>query len=259
MKISYNQLKQYININYSPQELGEILTDLGLEVENIELFETLKGGLDGLIIGEVKTCSKHPNADKLSLTTVDIGTGHELPIVCGAPNVAKGQKVIVATLGTKLYLNNQEIIIKKGKIRGEPSEGMICAEDEIGIGTSHEGIMVLPENVEIGTLAKDYFKVEMDVVFEIGLTPNRADAASHIGVARDLTAYFKHNGKSVKLKKPDVSDFKIDHTGYQINVEIENTDACKRYSALTMSEIQTESNRFKTNQQCGRCHQFHSS
>jgi phenylalanyl-tRNA synthetase beta chain len=237
MKISYNQLKQYIDFNYSPEELGEILTDLGLEAESIELFESVKGGMDGLVIGEVKSCEKHPNADKLSLTTVDIGTGEWMPIVCGAPNVAKGQKVVVATLGTKLYFNNEEIVIKKGKIRGETSEGMICAEDEIGIGTSHAGIMVLPGTVEVGTPAKDYFKVERDSIFEIGLTPNRADAASHIGVARDLAAWFKHKGKSVKLKRPDVSAFKTENNAYPIKVEIENKEACKRYSGVTVSGI----------------------
>ncbi|MCF6365979.1 MAG: phenylalanine--tRNA ligase subunit beta [Bacteroidales bacterium] len=238
MKISYNQLKQYIDINYKVEDLSEILTDIGLEVEGTEEFESIKGGMEGLIIGEVKTCEKHPNADKLSITTVDTGTGELFPIVCGAPNVAAGQKVVVATVGTKLYFNDDEITIKKGKIRGEVSMGMICAEDEIGTGTSHEGILVLPEDVETGTFAKDYFKIEKDTIFEIGLTPNRADGASHLGVARDLIAYFKHQGKDLKLNKPDVSNFKVDNNNLQISVEIKNKDACKRYSGITISGIE---------------------
>ncbi len=237
MKISYNQLKQYIDIKIKPEELAEILTDIGLEVEGTEEYESIKGGMEGLIIGEVKTCKKHPNADKLSVTTVDIGTKDILPIVCGAPNVAAGQKVVVATVGTILYDGDKKIPIKKGKIRGEVSLGMICAEDEIGIGTSHEGILVLPENIETGTSAKDYFKIEKDTIFEIGLTPNRADGASHIGVARDLVAWFKYQGKNIKLKKPDVSNFKIDNTDLQIPVEIKNNEACKRYAGITISDI----------------------
>jgi phenylalanyl-tRNA synthetase beta chain len=237
MKISYNQLKQYIDIQINHIDLSHILTDIGLEVENIEEFESIKGGLDGLIIGEVKTCEKHPNADKLSVTTVDIGNGELLPVVCGADNIAKGQKVVVATEGTKLYFNNEEITIKKGKIRGEVSEGMICAEDEIGIGTSHEGIIVLPAEIEVGSLAKDFYKIESDYVFEIGLTPNRADAASHIGVARDLVAFFKHNGKELKLKKPTVDHYSTDNNNLKIHVEIENTEACKRYSGVSISGV----------------------
>ncbi|MCD4794846.1 MAG: phenylalanine--tRNA ligase subunit beta [Bacteroidales bacterium] len=237
MKISYNQLKQYININIKHIELAEILTDIGLEVEGIEEYESVKGGLEGFVIGEVKTCEKHPNADKLTVTTVDIGTHELLPIVCGAPNVAQGQKVVVATVGTNLYDGDKVIPIKKEKIRGEISMGMICAEDEIGIGTSHDGIMVLPEDAEIGTFAKDYFQIEKDIIFEIGLTPNRADGASHIGVARDLIAFFKHQSKDLKLDKPDVSNFKIDNTNLQTSVEIENNEACKRYSGITISGI----------------------
>jgi phenylalanyl-tRNA synthetase beta chain len=224
-------------MNVQADELSEILTDIGLEVEGMEQFESIKGGLEGLIIGEVKTCEKHPNADKLTVTTVDIGTGEILPIVCGAPNVAAGQKVVVATEGTMLYFNDQEIKIKKGKIRGEISQGMICAEDEIGIGSSHDGIMVLPKDVKIGTKAKDYFKVEKDVIFEIGLTPNRADGASHYGVARDLYAYLKYKGENIQLTKPDVSKFKTENTELSIPVEIENDDACARYSSLTISGV----------------------
>ncbi|NPA68197.1 MAG: phenylalanine--tRNA ligase subunit beta [Chlorobi bacterium] len=240
MKISYNQLKQYIDIDLPHDELARILTDIGLEVEGTEEFETIKGGLEGLVIGEVKTCEKHPNADKLSITTVDVGNEKILPIVCGAPNVAVGQKVVVATVGTKLYFNDDEITIKKGKIRGEVSEGMICAEDEIGTGTSHDGILVLPEDIETGTPAKDYFKPEKDIIFEIGLTPNRADGASHIGVARDISAYFNHIGKNIKYKKPSVEEFKTDNTDLQIPIVIENTDACKRYAGLTLSGVKVE-------------------
>lgn len=240
MKISYNQLKQYIDIDLKPEELSIILTDIGLEVEGLEKFESIKGGLEGLVVGEVKTCEKHPNADKLSITTVDVGTENLLPIVCGAPNVAKGQKVIVATVGTTLYDGDKNFKIKKGKIRGEVSLGMICAEDEIGMGSSHDGILVLPEDVNKGTLAKDYFQIEEDVIFEIGLTPNRADGASHIGVARDLLAYFKHIGKDVNFTKPNVSNFKVDNNDLKISVEIENNEACQRYSGITISGIEVK-------------------
>ena len=188
MKISYNWLKQYINLDVAPEIASKVLTDIGLEVEGTEEFQSVKGGLKGVVVGEVITCEKHPNADKLSVTTVDIGTGELLPIVCGAPNVAAGQKVLVATVGTRLYSGDDSFEIKKSKIRGEVSEGMICAEDELGLGTSHDGIMVLPAEIKTGTPASEYFQVEQDVIFEIGLTPNRADAASHIGVARDLAA-----------------------------------------------------------------------
>ena len=183
MKISYNWLKEYIDIDIDPIKLEKILTSIGLEVEGIETFQSIKGGLEGLVIGKVLSCEKHPDADKLSITSVDIGNNTILPIVCGAPNVAKDQMVVVATVGTTLYSNDEAFVIKKSKIRGQVSEGMICADDEIGLGTSHDGIRVLPDNVTIGTLAKDYFKVENDIVFEICLTPNRIDAASHFGVA----------------------------------------------------------------------------
>jgi len=240
MKISYNQLKKYIDIDIEAEKLSKILTDIGLEVEGLEEFESIKGGLEGLVVGEVKTCEKHPNADKLNITTVNVGTDELLPIVCGAPNVAEGQKVIVATVGTTLYDGDESIKIKKGKIRGEVSLGMICATDEIGMGGSHEGILVLPENIQAGTLAKDYFKIEKDFIFEIGLTPNRADGTSHLGVARDLLVYFKHVGKKVKFTKPDVSNFKIENKDLQISVEIENKDSCKRYSGITISGIEVK-------------------
>ncbi len=238
MKISYNWLKNYIDIDLDYKEVSTILTDIGLEVEGIEEFESIKGGLQGLVIGEVKTCEKHPNADKLSITTVDIGSPEDLPIVCGAPNVAAGQKVVVATIGTTLYNGNEEFKIKKGKIRGEQSLGMICAEDEIGLGDSHEGILVLEDNAEIGTPAKEYFNVTNDIVFEIGLTPNRADGMSHIGVARDLNAYFKYQGKDVELRKPSVEEFKVDNNNLHISIDIEDAEKCKRFAGLTLTDIE---------------------
>lgn len=239
MKISYNWLKNYINTDLSVEEISKILTSTGLEVEGTEQFESVKGVLEGLVIGEVTSCKKHPDADKLSVTTVNIGNGEELPIVCGAPNVAKGQKVVVATVGTKLYSGNEEFTIKKAKMRGEPSEGMICAEDEIGLGTSHDGIMVLEESAKIGTPAKEYFNIETDTVFEIGLTPNRIDGASHIGTARDLAAYLSQT-KKVELLKPSVDHFKVDNNNLPIEIIVENTEACPRYSGVTVSNVKVE-------------------
>jgi phenylalanyl-tRNA synthetase beta chain len=237
MKISYNWLKNYINTDLSPEKMGVILTNIGLEVESIEPFQSVKGGLEGIVIGKVLECSKHPDADKLSLTKVDIGTGEILPIVCGAPNVAAGQIVAVATIGTKLYFNNEEIIIKKGKIRGQESHGMICAEDELGLGTAHDGIMVLKSNTKIGTPASEYFQVENDFVFEIGLTPNRVDASSHIGVARDLAAWLSQTS-DIFYFKPSVDAFKTDNQSNTILIEIENTKACQRYSGVSISGVE---------------------
>jgi len=239
MKLSYNWLKQYINIDLSAEKLSPILTDIGLEVEGLEKFQSIKGGLEGLVIGEVKTCHKHANADKLSVTTVDIGIGEELPIVCGAPNVAAGQKVVVATVGTTLYDGEDSFQIKKSKIRGEVSQGMICAEDELGLGTSHDGIMVLPEDLKPGLKANEYFDVEEDWVFEIGLTPNRADATSHIGSARDLVAGLNRIAGKGKhsLTLPTVDDFKVDNTSLDIDVEIKAPEACPRYSGLSISGL----------------------
>lgn len=237
MKISYKWLKQYVDTDLSPEEIAKIFTNTGLEVEGIEQYESVKGGLEGLVIGQVKTCSKHPNADKLSVTTVDIGDEKELPIVCGAPNVAEGQKVVVAKVGSKLHINDKEIDIKKAKIRGEKSEGMICAEDEIGLGDSHEGIMVLEEDAPVGTPAKSYFNIETDTVFEIDLTPNRIDGASHIGSARDLVAVLKQTSDT-ELKIPDISKFRKEDDALRIEVEIENKGACPRYSGVTMTNIE---------------------
>lgn len=239
MKISYNWIKQYIDIDKTPDELAEILTDIGLEVEGMETWQSVKGGLDGLVVGEVLTCKKHENSDHLSLTTVDIGQENPLNVVCGAPNVAAGQKVVVATIGTTLYNGDESFVIKKGKIRGTVSEGMICAEDEIGLGTSHDGIMVLTGDVEVGKPAKEYFDVENDVVFEIGLTPNRIDAGSHYGVARDLAAWMKQNGE-VSLRKPDIDNFEVDNKNTPIEVRVENPEACHRYSGLTITGLQVK-------------------
>ena len=233
MTISYNWLKDYIEITESPEAIGEVLTSTGLEVETIDSFETVKGGLRGLVVGEVLTCVRHPNADKLSLTTVDIGNGNTLKIVCGAPNVAAGQKVVVAVPGATIYpVHGEPFAIRKAKIRGEHSEGMICAEDEIGLGTSHDGIMVLDPAARPGTPASEYFRISTDHTIEIGLTPNRADAASHIGVARDIRA-----SKKRTLRLPDISAFSVDNQSLTIPVEVENKDACPRYSAITISGI----------------------
>lgn len=239
MKISYNRLKDFIHLEESPEEVSELLTSIGLEVEGLERFESIKGGLAGIVVGEVKEVWKHPNADKLSCTKVDIGADELQPIVCGAPNVAAGQKVIVATVGTTLYApDGGSFDIKKAKIRGEVSQGMICAEDEIGVGESHDGIMVLPAETTVGTPAAELFDVEVDHVFEIGLTPNRADAMSHYGVARDLKAGLaQRNGKRFELCRPSVDDFKVANNDLVIPVRIENEEACPRYVGLTISNI----------------------
>jgi len=244
MKISYNWIKEYVNIDLQPDEVARILTDTGLEVEAIEKFESVKGGLKGVIIGEVKTCHKHPDADKLSVTTVDIGSERLLPIVCGAPNVAADQKVVVATVGTTLYSGEDPFEIKKAKIRGKISEGMICAEDELGLGDSHEGIMVLPDDAEVGTPASNYFQIEEDIVFEIGLTPNRTDAMSHIGVARDLVAALNlqqpMDQDLLKLIIPCTDSFKADNTSRPIAVIIEDEEACPRYAGVTISGVEVK-------------------
>jgi len=196
MKISYNWLKEYLKIDIDPRNLSDILTGIGLEIEGIEEWESVRGGLKGVVVGEVLSCKKHPDADKLSVTTVDIGQPEPLSIVCGAPNVAAGQKVPVAVAGTTLHIGEKTIELKKTKIRGEVSEGMICAEDELGLGTDHEGIMVLDNSAVPGTPASEYFNVVRDTIFEIGLTPNRIDSGSHFGVARDLAAYLSLNSGS---------------------------------------------------------------
>jgi len=237
MKISYNWLRQFIDTELSPEEISKILTNIGLEVESLDVCETIKGGLEGVVVGKVLTREKHPNADKLSVTTVDLGEGDPLKIVCGAPNVAAGQTVLVATIGTKLYSGDKEFVIQKSKIRGEESFGMICAEDELGLGTSHDGIMVLPDSIPAGTLAKDYFGIESDYVFEIGLTPNRVDAASHMGVARDLVAYLGQH-EHITLKKPTVEVMKKTQAqGQKVKVTVENPELCPRYAGIVIQNV----------------------
>ena len=243
MKISYNWLKQFINTDLETEKAGELLTDLGLEVEGIETFESVKGGLKGIIVGHVTECEQHPNADRLKLTRVDLGNGEPVQIVCGAPNVAKGQKVPVATVGTTLYdKEGAPWQIKKGKIRGEVSMGMICAEDELGLGEGHDGIMVLDEALEPGTPCAEIFEIETDHIFEIGLTPNRADAMSHYGVARDLRAGLIQHGTQMELITPSVSSFHVDNRTLRIDVDVANKELCPRYCGLTISGVKvTES------------------
>jgi len=242
MKISYNWLKQFIKINWAPERTGELLTDLGLEVEGIGNYQSVKGGLEGIIVGEVLTCIKHPNADKLKLTTVDIGLKEPLQIVCGAPNVAVGQKVPVATIGTTLYSEEGEAWkIKKGKIRGEESQGMICAEDELGLGDSHDGILILENSLKVGTHASKIFNIENDYVFEIGLTPNRADAMSHLGVARDLKAGLLQKEINVELITPSASAFHVENRTLKIDVNVKNKELAPRYCGVTISGLKVES------------------
>ncbi|PKQ64905.1 phenylalanine--tRNA ligase subunit beta [Labilibaculum filiforme] len=236
MKVSYKWLKDYIDIDLTPAEMDDILTQIGLEVGGIEKIQSIKGGLEGLVIGEVKTCIPHPNSDHLSITSVDVNGAELLPIVCGAANIAAGQKVVVATVGTVLYDGDESFTIKKSKIRGEVSLGMICAEDEIGVGTDHDGIMVLPADAVVGTPAAKYFNVEDDIAIEIDLTPNRIDGASHIGVARDLAAYLKQQ-KNIEYKTPSVEAFKVENNNTPIEVLVENQEACHRYSGVCVSGI----------------------
>jgi phenylalanyl-tRNA synthetase beta chain len=239
MTISYNWLSEYLPEKIEPEKLSKILTSIGLEVESMEPFEEVKGGLNGLVIGEVLECEKHPDADKLSLTKVNIGTGEALQIVCGASNIAAGQKVVVATIGTTIYPTAGEpLTMKKAKIRGAESHGMICAEDEIGLGQSHAGIMVLPAGAKVGTPAAEYFNVYNDIIIEIGLTPNRMDAMSHLGVAKDVCAYLSHhNKKDTLVKSPFKNNFKVDHQGMQMEVLVENTVACQRYAGVSLQGI----------------------
>ena len=237
MNISLNWLKQYINLDLEVNKISEYLTDIGLEVEGMSEVESIKGGLKGIVIGEVLTCNKHPNADRLNITKVDIGNQDILDIVCGAPNVKAGQKVPVATVGAVLYDGEESFTIKKSKIRGEVSEGMICGEDELGLGDTTDGIMVLDDNVKVGTLASEYFKVENDIVFEIGLTPNRSDAMGHFGVARDLKTVLNYNGSNLELCLPDIKEFKKDNDDLKISVDIEDSELCPRYSGVTISGV----------------------
>jgi len=243
MKISYNWLRKYIAIDIPAEEVSVLLTDCGLEVEAIEKYEHVKGGLSGVVVGRVMSCIRHPNADKLSLTKVDIGTGELLNVVCGAPNVAEGQKVAVATVGTTLYSGGEFYQIKTSKIRGEISEGMICAEDELGLGTSHAGILVLNSDAPLGLPIKNYFNLAEDIVFEIGLTPNRSDATSHIGVARDLVAILNNkpgNSYNLYLNIPSVDEFRVDNENLPIDVIVEDSIACPRYSGITVQGVEVK-------------------
>lgn len=240
MKISFSWLKEYIKTDLDIKEVSEILTDTGLEVEGTEEVESIKGGLKGVVIGEVMECVQHPDADRLKLTKVNIGQEELLQIVCGAPNVAAGQKVLVATIGTVIYTEEGSFTIKKGKLRGQASEGMICAEDELGLGNSHDGIMILPQDAPIGTPAAKYFKIENDQVIEIGLTPNRTDALGHFGVARDLKAALLHKGIQASADLPRVSDIKPQSNDLKINIEIKDEDACARYMGLSIQNVQVQ-------------------
>ncbi|MEC8536276.1 MAG: phenylalanine--tRNA ligase subunit beta, partial [Bacteroidota bacterium] len=241
MKISYNWLKEFINIDWDADKTSELLTNLGLEVEGVDVYESVKGGLKGVVVGQVIECIKHPNADRLKLTTIDVGQQKPLKIVCGAPNVKMGQKVAVATIGTTLFSAEGEAWkIKKGKIRGEESHGMLCAEDELGIGSSHDGIIVLDEKLIVGTALSDHFNIENDLVFEIGLTPNRADAMSHYGTARDLKAGLTQQGLSPELMSPSVSGFHVDNRTLKIDVEVLAKDKVPRYCGITISAVKIE-------------------
>ncbi len=238
MKISYNWLKQFIKIDWKSDETAALLTDLGLEVEVVEKYESVKGGLEGIVVGHVLTCEQHPNADRLKVTNVDIGSGTPVQIVCGANNVAAGQKVPVAKIGTTLYdKNGDSFVIKKGKIRDMESYGMICAEDEMGLGTSHEGIMILDENLVPGTPAATVFKIENDEIFEIGLTPNRADAMSHMGVARDIRAGMLQTNVATELKTPSISNFRVDKRTLKVDVSVKDSKLAPRYCGITISGI----------------------
>lgn len=242
MKISYNWLKSYTNISVSPEKLGEILTDTGLEVEGITKIEAVKGGLQGVVVGEVLTCEKHPDADKLKVTTVSIGSDEPLQIVCGAPNVAAGQKVIVATVGCTLHPTPEEDFkIKAAKIRGVESFGMLCAEDELGIGKSHDGILVLPNHLTVGSPVANYFELEDDYEIEIGLTPNRADAMGHVGVARDYVAYMNvHEQANLTLNFPSIDEFKVQDESLKIDISVENEDLCPKYAGLTLKNVEVK-------------------
>lgn len=237
MNISYNWLKQFLNIDWEANQTAELLTDLGLEVEGVTPFESIKGGLKGVVVGHVLTCIQHPNADRLKLTTVNIGADEPVQIVCGAPNVAAGQKVPVATIGTTLYSDGEPWKIKKGKIRGEESYGMICAEDELGLGKGHDGILVLNDDAKVGTPCSEIFKVELDEVFEIGLTPNRADAMSHFGVARDLRAGLRQKEIEKELITPPLSNFVVTDRSLKIDVSVEDSKLAPRYCGITLSNL----------------------
>ena len=235
MNVSYKWLKEYVDVELTAQEVADALTSIGLEVEGVEEVQSIRGGLEGLVVGHVLTCEPHPNSDHMHVCTVNVGTLDIQQIVCGAPNVAAGQKVIVATLGTKLYDGDQEFTIKKSKLRGVESNGMICAEDEIGVGESHDGIIVLPEDTPVGMKAAEYFGLESDWLIEVDITPNHSDACSHYGVARDLYAWLVQNGYKTSLHRPSVEDFRVDNHDLQIPIRVENSEACPRYAAVSVT------------------------
>ncbi len=237
MNISYNWLKEYVACDLAPEEVSAALTSIGLETDGVEEVQTIKGGLEGLVIGEVLTCVDHPDSDHLHITTVNLGDGNPVQIVCGAPNVAAGQKVVVATIGTKLYSGDECFTIKKGKIRGAESFGMICAEDEIGIGTSHDGIIVLPADAIPGTPAKEYYNIKSDYLIGVDITPNRADACSHYGVARDLYAYLTQNKGATTITRPSCDSFKVDDNSLPIDIIVENPEACMRYAGVSIKGV----------------------
>ena len=240
MNISYKWLKEYVDFDLTAQQVCDALTSTGLEVDALEEVQSIKGGLKGLYVGKVLTCEAHPNSDHLHVTTVDLGKGEPSQIVCGAPNVAAGQKVIVADLGCVLYDGDKEFVIKKSKLRGVESNGMICAEDEIGIGNDHSGIIVLPEDAVVGTSAAEYYHLESDWLIEVDITANRADGLSHWGVARDLYAWLKSNGYETKMHRPDCSKFKVDNHNLPIEVTIENQEACKRYACVSVTDCEVK-------------------
>ena len=239
MNISLNWLKEYLSTDLNVEEICSILTSIGLEVGGYEKYESIRGGLKGLVVGEVKTCEPHPDSDHLHLTTVDLGDGRLTPIVCGAPNVAAGQKVVVATVGTVLYDGDKEITIKKSKIRGKESEGMICAEDEIGIGHDHNGIIVLPNDVPVGTPAAEYYHITNDYIIEVDITPNRIDGASHLGVARDLAAYLSQK-QDIHYTLPSVDDFKVDSNTAGLTIEVQRPEACIRYAGICIEGVKVQ-------------------
>ena len=240
MNISYKWLKEYVDFDMTAEEVGKALTSMGLEVEAVEEVQSIKGGLAGLVVGQVLTCEPHPDSDHMHVTTVDEGNGVVQQIVCGAPNVTAGQKVIVAQLGCKLYDGDKEFVIKKSKLRGVESNGMICAEDEIGVGNSHDGIIVLPEDAVVGTPAAEYYGLESDYVIEVDITPNHSDACSHWGVARDFYAYLKQNGFETELHRPSVDDFKVQNNDLKIDVTVEASEACPRYCAVTVKNCEVK-------------------
>ena len=240
MKISYKWLREYVDTDLTARQIADALTSVGLEVDSVEEVQTIKGGLEGLWIGKDLTCDPHPNSDHMHICTVDVGQTEPLQIVCGAPNVSAGQKVVVAVVGTKLYDGDECITIKRSKLRGVESFGMICAEDEIGIGTDHSGIIVLPDDAVVGTPAAKYYSIESDYVIEVDITPNRADACSHYGVARDLYAWLIQNGYKTSLRRPSCDDFRVDDEKLPISVEIQNSEACPRYCAVTLTECQVK-------------------